>query len=215
MTSSVPLRRVAAGLTAALALWLPLAVHAAELTVSAAASLTNAFNDLKPMFEAAHPGHKLQFNFAASGALLQQIVKGGAPVDVFVSADEAWMDEEFPLGDGTADTDGVVYCPYCGEPNEVALDPGSGSRQDYIEDCPVCCRPWRVTVRYDADGTAHPGLPWLGCTVLSADADTLRAIRGKAAARPDFFVADMPAAAQQTPWPRRLELPEMLETWVS
>jgi hypothetical protein len=50
----------------------------------------------------------------------------------------------------------------------------------------------------DADGNAHPGLPWAGCTVLAADAGTLRAIRAKAARRPDFFVADMPAAAQQT-----------------
>lgn len=50
----------------------------------------------------------------------------------------------------------------------------------------------------DADGNAHPGLPWAGCTVLAADADVLRTIRAKAAARPDFFVADMPAAAQQT-----------------
>jgi hypothetical protein len=50
----------------------------------------------------------------------------------------------------------------------------------------------------DADGNTHPGLPWAGCTVLAADADTLRTIRAKAAARPDFFVADMPAAAQQT-----------------
>ncbi|MCY1144955.1 DUF2000 domain-containing protein [Actinoplanes sp. Pm04-4] len=50
----------------------------------------------------------------------------------------------------------------------------------------------------DADGNAHPGLPWAGCTVLSADAATLRTIRAKAAARPDFFVADMPAAAQHT-----------------
>ena len=50
----------------------------------------------------------------------------------------------------------------------------------------------------DADGNSHPGLPWAGCTVLAADADTLRTIRTKAAARADFFVADMPAAAQHT-----------------
>ncbi|MBL7254802.1 DUF2000 domain-containing protein [Paractinoplanes lichenicola] len=50
----------------------------------------------------------------------------------------------------------------------------------------------------DADGHTHPGLPWAGCTVLAADAETLRTIRAKAAARPDFFVADMPAAAQHT-----------------
>ncbi|MEW2544670.1 DUF2000 domain-containing protein [Streptomyces sp. NPDC047002] len=50
----------------------------------------------------------------------------------------------------------------------------------------------------DADGSAHPGLPWAGCTVLAADAATLRAVRDKAAAAPGTFVADMPAAAQRT-----------------
>jgi cysteine-rich CPXCG protein len=64
------------------------------------------------------------------------------------------LDEEFPLGDGTAELDAVVYCPYCGEVNEIALDPGSGSSQEYVEDCQVCCRPWLVIVRYRSDGTA-------------------------------------------------------------
>lgn len=50
----------------------------------------------------------------------------------------------------------------------------------------------------DADGNTHPGLPWAGCTVLAADPETLRTIRAKATARADFFVADMPAAAQET-----------------
>jgi molybdate transport system substrate-binding protein len=67
--------------------------HAADLTVSTAASLTNAFNELGPMFEAANPGTKVLLNFGASGALLQQIAKGGAPVDVFVSADQETMDQ--------------------------------------------------------------------------------------------------------------------------
>lgn len=49
-----------------------------------------------------------------------------------------------------------------------------------------------------ADGDEHPGLPWAGCTVLASDADTLRAIRAKAAAHDETFVADMPAAAQHT-----------------
>ena len=65
---------------------------AAELTVSAAASLTNAFNEIGKAFEARNPGSKVNFNFAASGALLQQIVKG-APVDVFASADEETMND--------------------------------------------------------------------------------------------------------------------------
>ena len=45
-----------------------------------------------------------------------------------------------------------VYCPYCGEGVELLLDPGGGSFQEYVEDCEVCCRPWRVEVTYDEDG---------------------------------------------------------------
>lgn len=64
---------------------------AADVTVSAAASLTNAFREIAPLFESANPGTKVQLNFAASGALLQQIAKG-APADVFASADQETMD---------------------------------------------------------------------------------------------------------------------------
>lgn len=64
-------------------------------------------------------------------------------------------DEEFPTGDGTADGDAVISCPYCGESVEIALDAGSGSRQEYVEDCEVCCRPWRVSVQYARDGHAN------------------------------------------------------------
>ena len=63
--------------------------------------------------------------------------------------------DDFPLGDGTADTEAAVQCPYCGEVNDIAVDPGSGASQDYIEDCPVCCRPWHLFVSYDAEGAAH------------------------------------------------------------
>lgn len=66
--------------------------QAAELTVSAAASLTNAFKEIAQAYEAQHTGVKVQLNFGASGALLQQIAKG-APVDVFASADQETMDQ--------------------------------------------------------------------------------------------------------------------------
>ena len=79
-------------ITLLLAAALGAAAHAADLTVSAAASLTNAFKDLAPLFEAANPGTKVFYNFGASGALLQQIDKG-APVDVFASADQETMDQ--------------------------------------------------------------------------------------------------------------------------
>ncbi len=69
-----------------------LSAHAADLTVSAAASLTNAFNELGAAFEAQHPGTKVLLNFAGSGNLLAQIAKG-APADVFASADQETMDK--------------------------------------------------------------------------------------------------------------------------
>jgi hypothetical protein len=68
--------------------------------------------------------------------------------------DDFDLDRDFPLGDGTADTTGIVACPYCGEANMISLDPGSGAQQEYVEDCQVCCQPWRVSVHYQNDGTA-------------------------------------------------------------
>lgn len=66
------------------------------------------------------------------------------------------LDEsDFPAGDGTAESSAGVRCPYCGEANEIALDPGSGTRQEYVEDCQVCCRPWMVSVEYDEAGRAQ------------------------------------------------------------
>ncbi|HEV8447791.1 MAG TPA: CPXCG motif-containing cysteine-rich protein [Gemmatimonadaceae bacterium] len=64
------------------------------------------------------------------------------------------LERDFPLGDGTADTEGEVSCPYCGESIAVSIDPGGGQHQDYVEDCQVCCQPWRVSVDYDSEGHA-------------------------------------------------------------
>ena len=66
--------------------------NAQELVVSAAASLTNAFKELAPLFETQHPGSKVLLNFAASDALVQQVAKG-APVDVLACADQESMDK--------------------------------------------------------------------------------------------------------------------------
>ena len=63
----------------------------ADLVVSAAASLTNAFKEIGTLFSAANPGTHVVFNFASSDILLAQIVKG-APADVFAGADEDAMD---------------------------------------------------------------------------------------------------------------------------
>ena len=64
---------------------------AQELTISAAASLGNAMRDIGSAYQAVRPGARLNFNFAASGALLAQLQQG-APVDVFASADIDTMD---------------------------------------------------------------------------------------------------------------------------
>jgi len=70
---------------------LPLLAGAQQLTVSAAASLTDAFKKIGARFEAARPNTTVRFNFAASGVLIQQIVNG-APADLFVSADQETLD---------------------------------------------------------------------------------------------------------------------------
>ncbi|MCR4666947.1 MAG: molybdate ABC transporter substrate-binding protein [Desulfovibrio sp.] len=71
--------------------------EASELTVSAAASLTNAFTELKGLYEAQHKGLTVFTNFAASTPLLKQI-EAGAPVDVFASADQETMDKAEKAG---------------------------------------------------------------------------------------------------------------------
>ncbi len=75
---------------------------------------------------------------------------------------EAELDRDFPLGDGTADTETTVGCPYCGESVVIAIDPGGGASQEYVEDCQVCCQPWRVVVTYLSDGTADVSVSPLG-----------------------------------------------------
>lgn len=62
------------------------------ITVFAAASLTDAFEELGAAFEDLHPGTSVELNFAGSSALRVQILEG-APADVFASADTSNMDQ--------------------------------------------------------------------------------------------------------------------------
>lgn len=66
-------------------------VHSETLTISAAASLTEAFKDVVAAFEQAHPDTRVKLNLAASGILLQQI-RRGAPVDILACADLQTME---------------------------------------------------------------------------------------------------------------------------
>lgn len=68
------------------------------------------------------------------------------------------LDDDFDLGDGTADVEADVICPYCGEDCTIALDPGGGTTQEYVEDCPICCQAWQVAVHYDEEGIATVGI---------------------------------------------------------
>ena len=73
-----------------------------SITVSAASSLTEAFTRMGADFEKANKGTTVAFNFAASSALATQI-QGGAPADVFASADGASMQKVVTSGQVTAD----------------------------------------------------------------------------------------------------------------
>lgn len=94
-----------------------------EVFISAAASLTDAMDEIKPLYEEAN-NVELTFNFGGSGKLAQQIQQG-APVDVFISANENWMDtleeEDFIIKDTRTDVTG----------NKLVLVASTDSAVDY------------------------------------------------------------------------------------
>jgi transcription elongation factor Elf1 len=53
------------------------------------------------------------------------------------------------------DAEATYVCDSCGEEIVVPVDVSAGSRQDYVEDCPVCCHPMSLHVDIDPDGAAH------------------------------------------------------------
>ena len=63
-----------------------------ELTILAAASLTDVCDEIKGIYEEAHPDITLTFSYAGSGTLKTQIEEG-APADIFISAAEKQMNE--------------------------------------------------------------------------------------------------------------------------
>ncbi len=78
------------------------AAQPVTLTVMAAASLTDAFGEIGMQFEAKHSGVTVQFNFASSQQLAQQIIEG-APADVFASANQKQMQAVVDAGRIAAD----------------------------------------------------------------------------------------------------------------
>lgn len=61
-----------------------------SLTIAAAVSLTDALEEIKEGYEKEHAVN-ITFNLAGSGTLAQQI-RQGAPIDLFISANQQWMD---------------------------------------------------------------------------------------------------------------------------
>ena len=49
----------------------------------------------------------------------------------------------------------TYVCDSCGEEIVVPVDVSAGARQDYVEDCPVCCHPMSLHVEIDPDGEAR------------------------------------------------------------
>jgi hypothetical protein len=53
---------------------------------------------------------------------------------------------------GVEQDEGAYVCDACGEEIVVPLDISAGESQEYVEDCPVCCRPNVIHVEFDDAG---------------------------------------------------------------
>lgn len=87
-----------------------------EITVLAAASLTDAFETLGKQFQEANPGTTVTFSFGASSALATQIGQG-APADVFASASQKTMDDVVRAGQAATST------PFTSNRMQIAVPP--------------------------------------------------------------------------------------------
>jgi molybdate transport system substrate-binding protein len=88
------------------------------LTVSAAASLTEAFTDIAAAFEADRPGVTVRLNFAGSSSLAEQVI-AGAPVDILATAS---LETMATVEDNGAVTDPVVFAT---NTLTIAVPPGN------------------------------------------------------------------------------------------
>jgi hypothetical protein len=55
----------------------------------------------------------------------------------------------------TMGSDASYICGACGEEIVIPIDVSQGDRQEFVEDCPVCCRTNVIIVEIDADGEAR------------------------------------------------------------
>lgn len=57
-------------------------------------------------------------------------------------------------GPGAMEEEACYLCSACGEQIVVPVERSAGPTQEYVEDCPVCCHPNLLVVRFDRDGRA-------------------------------------------------------------
>lgn len=87
---------------------LTLAEAQTEIIVFAAASMTETLTEIKALYEAAHPGIVLTYNFDSSGTLKTQIQEG-ADCDLFISAGQKQMDQLDIQADASVNTEGLDF----------------------------------------------------------------------------------------------------------
>jgi molybdate transport system substrate-binding protein len=96
---------------------------AGDITVLAAASLTDSFTEMGKAFEAANPASHVRFSFDSSSTLAGQ-ANNGAPADVFASADDANMKK--------ATDGGSALDPKPFTKNRLALIVGKGNPKNIV-----------------------------------------------------------------------------------
>ena len=101
-----------------------------SITIAEAASLTEAFAEMKTKFEKKYPDTTVTLNPASSSALVTQI-QGGAPADVFASADLANMDKLVTSGKVTASPQ-----TFARNQMEIAVKPGNPRNVKSVTDLP-------------------------------------------------------------------------------
>ena len=128
---------------------------AGNLTVLAAASLSESFKELGTTFEAKHPGSKITFSFDSSSALAAQ-ANNAAPADVFASADQVNMKKVTDAGNATE--------PKVFAHNELAIIVAKGnprkvkSLADFSKVSFVLCAPEVPCGKYGLEALSKAGV---------------------------------------------------------
>lgn len=129
-----------------------------EVTVFAAASLTESFTEIGEAFQAANPEATVTFNFAASSDLVNQISQG-APADVYASADTANMTKLTDAGGAAG-----APVPFAANRLEILVEPGNPEGIGTVADLAnpdlivVTCAPEVPIGRYSAEVFAKAGV---------------------------------------------------------